>query len=437
VKKGIVILLLALVLVVIISPGIVGRLAEQSVDENLDWAAQESRDLVVTSQKFDRGWFSSEGRHRVELKNGDIKNFVKVLLGTEDAAELPALIIDTRIDHGLIPVTSMTRDKGSLAPGLGNAISTLSLEQPDGEIASIPGTIYSSFGLTGDLTSNYVLEAGSFSEDGETADWGPVDIVVSADAAATAFEFSGSLESLQFSDDAESVSVTNVSLSGDQRPSGYGFYVGDVEYSVDQVTLETGGQQLMTLGPMSMVAETRIADAKLAGNVDFSLSTDGGPPFGKVDVILQSNVSGVDAPAFQALVEVLDSIDPAGGASADSKALLQSALKRVLAGGLQLNFDKLNLATDQGTLETIVNLRVKESDTADFEWSALLLATEADASIRVPEALMDFVIQMNPQAGAVVGMGYLKKNGDVYEMQAALKKGLLTINGAPMVIPLP
>ena len=50
---------------------------------------------------------------------------------------------------------------------------------------------------------------------------------------------------------------------------------------------------------------------------------------------------------------------------------------------------------------------------------------------------MDFIIGMNPQAGAIVGMGYLKQNGDVYEMDAAYKKGLLTINGAPMPIPLP
>jgi hypothetical protein len=33
-------------------------------------------------------------------------------------------------------------------------------------------------------------------------------------------------------------------------------------------------------------------------------------------------------------------------------------------------------------------------------------------------------------------MGFLKKNGDIYEMDAKLAKGLLTINGAPIPIPL-
>ena len=66
-KKSFVFLLLALALVVIVSPGIVGKLAEQSMDENLDWAANESREFSVTALGFDRGWFSSDGRHRIEL----------------------------------------------------------------------------------------------------------------------------------------------------------------------------------------------------------------------------------------------------------------------------------------------------------------------------------------------------------------------------------
>ena len=72
-KKGFVILLLALAVIVFVSPGLIGRLAEESMDENLDWAATESPELTITSQGFDRGWFSSEGQHRVELKKGNVK----------------------------------------------------------------------------------------------------------------------------------------------------------------------------------------------------------------------------------------------------------------------------------------------------------------------------------------------------------------------------
>jgi len=55
VKKGIVVLLIVIALVVLVSPGIIGRIAEESVDENLQWAADEHEQVVVPSARFDRG----------------------------------------------------------------------------------------------------------------------------------------------------------------------------------------------------------------------------------------------------------------------------------------------------------------------------------------------------------------------------------------------
>ena len=148
-KKGIVVLLVVVALIIIVSPGILGRLAEKSVDENLNWAANESGELVVSSQKFDRGWFSSEGQHRIELRDGALKDMLTAVSRQPDSNEFPVLVIDTHLDHGLIPLTSMGREKGSLAPGLGNSVSTLSVEFRDGSRFDVPGAIYSKAGLTG------------------------------------------------------------------------------------------------------------------------------------------------------------------------------------------------------------------------------------------------------------------------------------------------
>ena len=120
-KKGVIAVLLILALVVIVSPGIVGKLAEKSVDENLNWAVDNSAELVVTSTGFDRGWFSSEGQHRVELGDGS----VRAALTSFGDTDSPVLLIDTHLDHGLIPFSSMSREEGSLTPGLGSAVSTL------------------------------------------------------------------------------------------------------------------------------------------------------------------------------------------------------------------------------------------------------------------------------------------------------------------------
>jgi len=44
---------------------------------------------------------------------------------------------------------------------------------------------------------------------------------------------------------------------------------------------------------------------------------------------------------------------------------------------------------------------------------------------------------MNPQAGSLVAMVILIKDGDDYVMAAEYAKGMLNVNGAPMPIPMP
>ena len=48
---------------------------------------------------------------------------------------------------------------------------------------------------------------------------------------------------------------------------------------------------------------------------------------------------------------------------------------------------------------------------------------------------MDMIVDVQPNAAMAIGGGYLVKRGDAYEMNAQMKKGLLTINGAPIPIP--
>ena len=103
-KKGVVVILVLLAVIVLASPAIVGRLAEEKMDENLTWAATESGEVTVTSEYFERGWFSSEGRHRVEIRDPGIRAALATLAGREPDDGDPSLIIDTRIDHGLIQI---------------------------------------------------------------------------------------------------------------------------------------------------------------------------------------------------------------------------------------------------------------------------------------------------------------------------------------------
>jgi uncharacterized protein YdgA (DUF945 family) len=45
------------------------------------------------------------------------------------------------------------------------------------------------------------------------------------------------------------------------------------------------------------------------------------------------------------------------------------------------------------------------------------------------------MLQAEPNMAMAIGAGYLVKRGDAYELEAQLKKGLLTVNGAPIPLP--
>ena len=64
------------------------------------------------------------------------------------------------------------------------------------------------------------------------------------------------------------------------------------------------------------------------------------------------------------------------------------------------------------------------------------MTLDAEASLTASAGFVDQAMAMNPDASAIIGMGYLRRNGDIYEMHAEYAKGLLTINGAPKPIPL-
>ena len=114
----------------------------------------------------------------------------------------------------------------------------------------------------------------------------------------------------------------------------------------------------------------------------------------------------------------------------------QEELKDLFAAGFDVGVEQFDVALPMGTVEMKMTIEIPGSDRAAFAWSSLLLNTVASLDLRVPEALVQLASSMNPQTGAIIGMGYLKKEGDFYIMDADLKQGLLTINGAPIPIPM-
>ncbi len=405
------------------------------MDENLNWAATESGEVMVTSENFTRGWFSSEGQHRIELQEGELLTALQALAGPMSAAELPVLIINTHLDHGLIPVTSMSRDRGSLAPGLGSAISTLRVEFPDGEIVEVPGTIYSKVALDGSLLSNYVLEAGSRNEDGVVASWGPVDVEVETDPSSGEVVYDGTIGALAFETGSDSMSLGSLTFKGRKQPTQYGLSVGNLSMQAGEFQTGRAGMRVGGFNDMGVEGSTRIDAGDVFGDATMRMTLRDLPRFGEMSIDLAMTLAGADAAALGRVQEGLEDLE----GSVDPMAMyatVEQDLKALFASGFEFNVEQLNLALPQGTVRSQVRFSFGEADPAAFEWTSLLLSTTAKLDLAIPAELVETYAQGNPQAAMAIGGGYLVKRGDDYVTEAELKKGLLTVNGAPIPIPL-
>ena len=117
--------------------------------------------------------------------------------------------------------------------------------------------------------------------------------------------------------------------------------------------------------------------------------------------------------------------------------VVEDDLQRLLATGFELHFDKLDIELPQGPITSSIHIALEGSTSDNVAWTSALLALDATVELSVPVELFDLVAAAEPQLHGAVGLGYLRKNGDAYELEAAFEKGLLTVNGAPIALPIP
>ncbi len=318
-----------------------------------------------------------------------------------------------------------------MTPGLGDAISTIQVEMPDGEIVDVPGVINSSIGLTGSMRSTYELPAGNYLENGQGFRWSDGQVTVDTHPSNPRIRFDALLDELEVLGGETPVRLEGLDIEGEQAPSGFGFALGDVSASIDSI-IAAGPP----VGPIETRGSGRIDGGRLA--LDFALDmTSDAPGVGRANTVIDMAATGIDPAAFGRVLRRYQALAEDGGNPDRLAVALDPELRALAAGGFAFDLKRLAIGLPDGTLEAVAAINVSENDADTDSWSSLLLATEATANLRVPEPLMTSLMQLNPEAGAAVGMGYLKADGDAYVSEIRYAKGILTINGAPMTIPMP
>ena len=158
--------------------------------------------------------------------------------------------------------------------------------------------------------------------------------------------------------------------------------------------------------------------------------------FGAAGISADINLIEVDGAALGQITDALNQMQK-GGSAEDFRFVVENDLRRLLSAGFELRIDQLDVSLPQGVINSKFRFLVEETDSDTFVWTSVLLALDASAELRMPVELVELMTEMDPQMHSAIGMGFLRKNGDFYEMEATFKKGLLTVNGAPMPIPIP
>lgn len=429
-------LLVLLAVTVLISPGIIGRLADDNLDRALPVGATYGEDdYVVTRERFERGWFTAEGRHRIDIRRGEVHDALLALAGLE-AGAVPALIVDTRIDHGLVPVTSMSRESGTLRPALASTVSTVALDPGNGELLALPGKLYGTIGLTGDTASRYSLAAGSFENEALAVTWEGADISFTVDADGRSAGYAGRIQPFVIRSDTGALRAGGLDFEGGVDKTRIGLHVGSFALetgavSVGTESLGTAAVEGLSLRVSSGVDNDERLRSSASLDVDAAVLPESEAP---VDLQLELVIERIHSRTLGNVFAQLRQAHTSGV----EHAALGSSLQRLLSAGGELRVDRFDVVVPQGRATSTFHFELPERDAAEpYSWPSLLLALRASADVELCVPIVDSLLEARPDLQGLLAMGILRRQGDVYAVEAEYAQGILTVNGAPLPIPLP
>lgn len=434
VKKTLLFLLLALILLGLFGPLVVGMQAEEVLHTRFEEAVVASPGLEIESESYSRGWFSSSAQARLSLNHPEAQALLQKLMGDDSAGPF-ALIVDSRIHHG--PLT-LSPGHGVL-PAIATAESTITVDVRGEPLFTLPGKIYTDVGFSGDGTAHYVAPAVHESfPDGE-AKWDGADVKVALSQFGSRLEANGTLGAFAVDSAQGELSGGPIEVAVNQRRDPAGFWLGASDVGVDSLVIanERDGTRYQ-LKSLAFKTEARIDAGKLDYLIDFAADDIQAGTLADSSAALRVTLERLDAGALANILRA-----SSGGTNLAANLLVVAGdLQVLLAGGPELDLSELRLSTPDGDLYANVNLSLPPASSPSeiILGTALLYRLTGNATVRIPQAMVERAGATNPQVPQqiqrLVESGFLKPEGPVYLMEAAYQGGLLTLNGAPLPLPL-
>ena len=440
-KRWIVVLLVVLSVVVLISPGIIGRLTERDLEDSISRAAVESPEITISTESFDRGWFSSTGRHRIELNDRNKYPQMARFATSSGYQRMPALILDSRIDHGIVPINSITSEEMSLAPRIANLVSTMQFDPGNGELVDLPGRIFTSISLAGETNATVLIEDGRWSDSGNSIDWKGANLEFTLDNQGGLTRLQGFVAPLSFKAGYDGFTSERIDVSLNYSRSEYELMVGSVHLQSGAITTTGSFGNNFGYSSLTVDVENQVEGDRLSGSSRVDITDIGVPGVDAMDFGFDVSFEGVDAESFAVLLAALEESAAKGDPQSALGALypsMDAQLQQFLSAGADIRFDRLDIVLPQGEIRSKMSFSLPPSTGGDaFSWPGVVLKLRASFSVRMAEAVFELAKTIQPDIGAAVAAGFLIKDGDSYKMDVEYAQGLATVNGIPMPIPVP
>ncbi|CAN5283745.1 hypothetical protein BH24PSE2_BH24PSE2_24040 [soil metagenome] len=400
----------------LLAPGLVGVLAQNRHEQRLEETIGAAPWLRITAEDFDRGWFRSRARYRVELGEALQKNPAPAA-GTR-RADAPALLIDSRLGHGPF----------ALGTGLvlARIESQLTIVGADHSPVTLPAPVITRIDLDGGGTAQYSGGPVRVETDGRrihltgaeiAARFDPEHLIVRGRLAAlTAVDAHGRFEAAPL----------KFSVAHDVGDGGSSAY--NVELQIPHAEL-TGREARLSFSDLRFShAETQSAD-RIAAAIAIRVEElqVGERTLGPA--VLRLQATDLDAVALDRLATAnrdAESSEPG------------AALMALVASGASASIDPLRVNTPDG--EVSVTARFEFAEHPANGGSALLGPGFSGAlRLEVPQAIAAAAAAARPQfelwLQTLLDLGFVEAEQDRYRLNAEYRNGLLTVNGIPLPFP--
>lgn len=401
-----VVLLSVIVLCVVISciPLLFGIHAKDKIIQTIR-EINHSQSVNITVQHYQRNWFSSRVRLRIEITDQRLLRGYRALLAHDDPQSL-TLALTAHIAHG--PVFAYHSPEHTFHSSVGWAYlhGTASVPQHQHDLA----TIGIKLGFTGGshivmhyLPVNYTNGDLEINTKGASGQWS-----LDPELNHIQGDHTGKQLNINLGDTVITL-ADKMRLHIDQQRTDYGFWTGTFDVQLPAVTISTPKQPVMVINNINIAHSAKVQSDLLHTQINVSADNVTDKHDAMVGPLhIQFDVQDVDAGTLARMSSVSQQLNAALLAKSTPAASsmqqrmrvialqqqLLSLLPALLAQGATFSLTQFELTTPQGIIQASASIdfakQPANSDPAHF--MSVLNQAKASLTIAVPKPLMQIIV---------------------------------------------